>query len=69
MICDHWAMRRRVESMSGSKDGWGSLNLPTSAKAVNRREPPLGLLYKERRVQVLDSDTNIFRALEDTNLL
>ena len=69
MICDHWAMRRKVESTSGSKDGWGLLHLPTSAKAVTRRGTAVGLLYKERRIQVLDSDTNIFRALEDTKLL
>ena len=39
MTCDHWAMRRKVESTSGSKDGWGLLYLPTSAKAVTRRKP------------------------------
>ena len=69
MICDHWAMRRRVESMSDSKDGWGLLYLPTSTKAVTRQGPLLGFFYKERRVQVFYSDNNIFRVLEDTKLL
>ena len=68
-ICDHWAMRCKVESTSASKDGWGLLYLPTSAKAVTRRGTVVGLLYKERQIQVLDSDTNVFRALEDTKVL
>ena len=41
------AMRRRVESTSGSKDGWGLLYRPTSAKAVTRREPPFGLFTRK----------------------
>ena len=47
MIWDHWAMRRRVESTSGSKDGWGLLYRPKSAKAVTRREPPFGFFTRK----------------------
>ena len=57
MICDHWPMRRNMESTSGSKDGWG-----------DQMGTAVGLLYKERRIQVFDSDTNIFRALKDTKM-
>ena len=45
-MCDHWAMSRRVESTSGSRDGCGLLYLPTSAKAVTRREPSLGFFTR-----------------------
>ena len=41
-ICDHWATHRRVESPSGRRDSRGFLYLPTSAKAVTRRDGPLG---------------------------
>ena len=47
MICDHWAMRLRVESTSGSKDGCGLLYLPMSAKAVTRQEPLLGFFTRK----------------------
>ena len=53
MIWDHWAMRRRVESTSGSKDGWGLLYWPTSAKAVTRREPPFGSLQGKKGSRIL----------------
>lgn len=61
-------MRHRVESPSGNKDGWGLLYLPNVGESGDKTGIAVGFLYKERRVQVFDSDSNIFRALEDTKL-
>ena len=38
-------------------------------KRSDKTGTAIGLLYKENRVQVFDSDTNIFRVLEDTKVI
>ena len=69
MICDHWVMRRRVESTSGSKDGLGFTVPAYVSEGSDKTRTNVRLLYKGRRVQVFYSDTNIFRALEEAKLL
>ena len=50
--------------------GWLGSTIPAYvSEGSDKTKTAIRLLYKERRVQVFYSDTNIFRALEDNKLL
>ena len=72
-VCDD-DMRPLGDAAQGGvhvrQQGWLGFTVPAYvSEGSDKTRTAVRLFYKERRIQVFYSDTNIFRALEDTKLL